>query len=147
MNHHRLTRSTALGLVLAALAVPTAAAMPVDPVSPSQTSGPAGTASPTPSQDLRNPDNVDPAASPWQDLRAPDVRDAAEGRGTFTAPAVTVVEAPEPAPAVSDRIEWGDAGIGAGALLGLIVLSLGGTMAVARHRRGGAARSGPATTG
>ena len=139
MNQRRLTRSTALGLLLAALAAPAAAAMPVDPVSPPQTSSATSTTSPTPRQDLRSPDAVDAATNPWQDLRAPDVRDAAEGRGTFSAPAVTVVEAPKAAPASSDGIEWGDAGIGAGVLLGLLMLGLGGTVAVVHHRRGGAA--------
>jgi hypothetical protein len=125
MNHRRLTRSAALGLALAALAAPTAVAQ----------------------QDLRSPDTRDAAegyapsppsaivSSPAQDLRSPDARDAAAGRGTFNSPEVTVVKVPEPSPAPSSGggLDWGDAGIGAGGLLGLILLGLGGTLAV-MHR-------------
>ena len=69
----RLTRSAALGLAIAALAAPAASADPhaQDPNYPVQ--GVAG-----------------------QDLRSPDARDAAEGRGTFNAPEVTVVRVPAP---------------------------------------------------
>jgi hypothetical protein len=75
---------------------------------------------------------------------APDTRDTADGRGTFNAPEVTVVRVPEPAPARDGGIDWGDAGIGAGGLLTVIVLATGGTFAVTRHRRG--ARAPMATT-
>lgn len=78
MNHHRLTRSAALGLALAALAAPTAAAQ--------------------------------------QALRSPDTRD-----------------------------EWGDAGIGASAMLSLIPLALGSTSAIT-HRRQSVAGPRTATT-
>jgi hypothetical protein len=137
MNHRRLTRSAALGLALAALAAPTAVAQ----------------------QDLRSPDTRDAAegyapsppsanvSSPAQDLRSPDARDAAAGRGTFNSPEVTVVKVPEPSPAPSSGggLDWGDAGIGAGGLLGLILLGLGGTLAVMHRRQrvpGGAATTG-----
>jgi hypothetical protein len=43
-----------------------------------------------------------------------------------------VVEAPRPVPA--SGLDWGDAGIGAGGLLGLMPLGLGGTLVVARRR-------------
>ena len=72
MSHHRLTRSAAIGLALAALTAPTAAAQ---------------------QQDLGTPDARD-AASVGQtppDRRSPDTRDAAAGRGTFSAPHVTVI--------------------------------------------------------
>jgi hypothetical protein len=70
MRHHRITRSTALGLALAALAAPTAAAQ---------------------QQDLRSPDTRDAAraaataAGQQQDLRSPDTRDAARS-STAAAP-------------------------------------------------------------
>ena len=67
------------------------------------------------------------------DLRTPDARDHGEGRGTFNAPDVTVVKVADPAP-TGTGFDWGDAGIGAGGLLGLILFALGGTAAVA-HRR------------
>jgi hypothetical protein len=49
-----------------------------------------------------------------------------------------VVKLREPASApvsTADGIDWSDAGIGAGVLLGLAVIALGGAFAVA-HRRG-----------
>jgi len=128
MRHHRLTRSTATGLAVVALAVPTAAAQ---------------------SQDLRSPDARDAAgaAQVQQDLRSPDSRDAAEGRGTFSAPDVTVVKLQQPSPAAAGGVDWGDAGIGAGALLALILLGLGSTLAVLHRRHGAPARRETATTG
>ena len=123
MNPHRFTRPAALGLTLAALAAPTAAAQ----------------------QDLRSPDTRDAArtsslagttSTPRQDLRPPDTRDYAEGRGTFNAPEVTVVKLAQPAPAGDGGIDWGDVGIGAGSVLGLALLALGGTFAVVHRRQG-----------
>jgi len=78
MRQQRITSSAAVGLALAAFAAPAAIAQ----------------------QDLRNPDSRDPApataASVSQDLRSPDTVDAADGRGTFSAPEVTVVKVPAP---------------------------------------------------
>jgi hypothetical protein len=100
-------------------------------------------------QDLRSADALDAsiradarqsnaANSPDpRDLRSPDARDAAAGRGTFSAPEVTVVRITEPAPSASGGLDWGDAGIGAGSLLGLILVGVGGTMFLL-HRRHGA---------
>ena len=124
MNPHRLTRPAALGLTLAALAAPTAAAQPIDLRSPdardaARTSRLAGTTS-----------------TPSQDLRSPDTRDYADGRGTFNAPEVTVVKLAQPAPASDGGIDWGDVGIGAGSVLGLALLALGGTFAVVHRRQG-----------
>lgn len=168
MNHRRLTRSAALGLALAALAAPTAAAQQ-DLRSPDTRDAAEGYAPPPPSsiaagtgsayEDLRSPDTRDAAegyapsptsaivSSPAQDLRSPDSRDAAAGRGTFNSPEVTVVKVPEPSPAPSSGggLDWGDAGIGAGGLLGLILLALGGTLAVMHRRQ--RVGSGAATTG
>ena len=124
-----------------------------------------------PDQDLRNPDNrvveaarasnqhyssrtitSEPAQgltpptteqSP-QDLRSPDARDAAAGRGTFSAPQVAVVKLPQPMPVSSDAIDWGDVGIGAGGVLCLALLALGATLAITHRRQ----RARPtATTG
>jgi hypothetical protein len=118
MNRFRLTRSAALGLTLAALAAPTAAAQ----------------------EDLRSPDARDAARAAelrqderLQDLRSPDARDAAEGRGSFNAPDVTVVKVSEPTSS-GGGIDWADAGIGAGGLLGLILLAVGSTLAITRRR-------------
>jgi hypothetical protein len=151
MNRHRLARSAALGLALTALAASTASANTVDPRSQMGTSSLAGTTSSAPRQDLRSADARDAARSayarqgqPQQDLRSPDTRDLAEGRGTFSAPEVTVVKVTEPAPPGAG-IDWGDAGIGAGSMLGLILLALGSSLAVV-HRRQSAAAGQPATT-
>jgi hypothetical protein len=151
MNRHRLARSAALGLALTALAASTASANTVDLRSQAGTSSLAGTPSAAPRQDLRSADARDAARSadvrrgqPQQDLRSPDTRDLAEGRGTFTAPEVTVVKVTEPAPPGAG-IDWGDAGIGAGSMLGLILLALGSSLAVV-HRRQSAAAGQPATT-
>jgi hypothetical protein len=72
-------------------------------------------------------------SEPVVDLRTPDARDHGEGRGTFDAPEVTIVKVADPAPTGSG-FDWGDAGIGAGGLLGLILVGLRGTAAVA-HRK------------
>ena len=92
-------------------------------------------------QDLRNPDPRDAAEASNQDLRNPDTRDAAVSGGA--SPDVTVVKLAQPA-SVDAGLDWGDAGIGAGAMLGLVLLLGAGTAAIA-HRRG--VSRGPATTG
>jgi hypothetical protein len=131
MDRARLTRSTAVGLALAALAASPVAAQ----------------------QDLRSADARDAAQAAearqdqrLQDLRSADARDAAEGRGTFKAPEVTVVKVTEASPA-RGGLDWGDAGIGAGGLLALILLGLGGALAVVHHRQRGHVRRQTATTG
>jgi hypothetical protein len=139
MNRHRLARSAAIGLALAALAASTASAKTVDLRSQMGTSSLAGTTSSAPRQDLRSADARDAArfarqGQPPRDLRSPDTRDQAEGRGTFSAPEVTVVKVTEPAPP-SAGIDWGDAGIGAGGMLGLILLALGSILAVVYRRQ------------
>jgi hypothetical protein len=102
--------------------------------------------------DLRSPDARDAARAaqerqtqPRQDLRSPDASDAANGRGTFSAPDVTVVKLTEPSPP-SAGLDWGDAGIGAGGMLGVILLALGSTLAVTHRRQSGTGRQ-TATTG
>jgi hypothetical protein len=121
MTHHRLTRIATVTLTIATVAAPTAMAR----------------------QDLRSPDAKDARAAvtqsrhaqPTQDLRSSDARDAADGRGTFSAPDVTVVKIARPAAApASGGLDWGDAGIGAGAVLGLLLVALGGVLGVI-HRR------------
>jgi hypothetical protein len=131
----RLTRSTAVGLALAALAAPTALADP-------HAADMHARAESAQKQDLRSPDTRDAAtrAETKQDLRSPDARDAGEGRGTYTAPNVMIVKVPEPVQA-DDGLDWADAGIGAGGLLGLMLLGLGGSLAVV-HRRQAHATSG-----
>jgi hypothetical protein len=131
MRHHRLTRSAALGLAVVALAAPTAAAQ---------------------SQDLRSPDARDstPAARIVQDLRTPDTRDAAAGRPVnagMPTPSVNMVAPTPPVQSTDPGFDWGDAGIGAGILLALILLGLGSTLAVVHRRHGAPAPRETATTG
>jgi hypothetical protein len=128
MNHHRLARSTALGLALAALAAPA-----------------AGARQP---QDLRAPDMRDatPAAHAPPDLRSPYAGDAAGGRGASKRPQVVIVNAqPTPQPAPADGLDWADAGIGAGTLLGLGLIGLGGALFIGHRRR--AAHDAPPAAG
>ena len=120
MSLHRITVVAALGLVFAALAAPAALAQ----------------------QDLRNPDTRDLAEAATLDLRNPDTREVAEAGGT--SPEVTVVKVPVATGAESGGLDWGDAGIGAGAMLGLVLLAAAGILAVS-HRRG--TGSTAATTG
>jgi hypothetical protein len=110
----RLTRSAALGLTIAALA---------------STPAVADDYASDPNYPLKD-------TSGYQDLRSPDARDAAEGRGTFNAPEVTVVRVPadDPAPA-ADGIDWADAGIGAAGVLGLTLVAIGGGIAVVKTSR------------
>jgi hypothetical protein len=87
--------------------------------------------------DLRSPDARDAAhasdiaqMSDVSDLRSPDARDTS-GVSTYApgfAPAPSVVQVPV------DGFQWGDAGIGAAAMLGLIALC-GGTLLVLSERR------------
>ena len=129
MSNRRFTRTATLALTLCALAATPAAAAPQDHS--------IGANPPVTANELGE----------TQDLRSPDARDAAEGRGTWNAPDVTVVRVAEPStsPSPSGGLDWGDAGIGAGGLLGLILLGTGGALLVV-HRKQGDPRQ-PATTG
>ena len=134
MQSRRITRSAALGLTLAALAAPTAGAVPAD---------------------LRSPDARDAALAakaatgPRQDLRSPDARDLAAGRGTFSAPEVTVVKVSEPAPTAptAGGLDWTDAGIGAGGMLGLVLIGVGGALVIVRRTHDRPAHRRTAITG
>jgi hypothetical protein len=97
----------------------------------------------TPTVDLRSPDAKDSVrnasvasdlahASAPQDLRSPDARDGASG-ATYTpgvTPATRIVSAP------ANGFQWGDAGIGAVVMLGLIALCGGMLLVVSGRRRG-----------
>ena len=127
MSHRHLIHTAAIGLAVAAVAAPTAVAQ---------------------QQDLRSPDAADIAPSVTtqaQDNRSPDARDAADGRGTFTAPRVTVVRVAQPSSSAGRGFDWGDAGIGAGGILALVLIGLGGALVVV-HRRHGTTPRGPAVS-
>jgi hypothetical protein len=107
---HHITRGIAVAIALSVALAPAAAAQ----------------------QDLRMPDTRDAAAKAEQrqDLRLPDTRDYAEGRGTDTAPIVEFVEVREPS-----GFDWADAGLGAAAGVGLVLIGAGTAMTTARLRR------------
>ena len=136
MSHARFARTIGLGMTIAALGASTAAAQPIDGPMHDAIAAGQTTARYTPS-DVRTPDSVSASkpstTEPVADMRTPDARDHGQGRGTFNAPEVTVVKLADSAPTASG-FDWRDAGIGAGGLLGLILLGLGGTAAVA-HRK------------
>jgi hypothetical protein len=121
MKHRRISRILMLSLTVAAVSAPTAMAVQHDLRYSMQTSSLAGT--------------------PGIDHRTPDAQDAAAGRAISTAPKVTVVKVSQPTPS-STGLDWGDAGIGAGAVLVLMLLTLGSGLAIG-HRRQGA--RGPRT--
>jgi hypothetical protein len=114
-----LTKWAAPALVAGALAASTAEAQSV--------------------QDLRSPD-AHAAATRVQsspDLRSPDVRDAGQGQGSASAPQIVVTKVSRPQVSGSRGFDWADAGIGAGAVFGLVLLSVGATLVVAHRGRAG----------
>jgi hypothetical protein len=133
MIHHRVARSAALGLALAALAAPAAGAQQP--------------------QDLRSPTgdvagghgaNYSPQAP--EDPRSPYTGDVAGGHGADYSPQVVIVkERSQPRPAPADGLDWADAGIGAGTLLGLGLIGLGGALLIGHRRR--TARDAPPVAG
>jgi hypothetical protein len=87
--------------------------------------------------DLRSPDAANPPEfrttyepAPAGDVRSPDVVDAGQGRtpSTVPAPVVQITGSSRP-----DGFDWADAGIGAAGALGLIAISVGGTMTLRRR--------------
>jgi hypothetical protein len=120
-----LTKWAAPALVVGALAAPTAGAQSV--------------------QDMRTPDARDAAtrvqSSP--DLRSPDVRDAAQERGTASTPQIVVMKVSRPQVSGSGGFDWADAGIGAGAVSGLVLLGVGAALVIAHLGGAGAKRSEP----
>lgn len=96
--------------------------------------------------DLRSPDARDAAEhrgiyaleedKTYQDLRSPDARDAARdipARGVST---VTVAVPADPA----GGFDWGDAGIGAAAMVALFSIAAGAALLVTGRRRGRSVR-------
>lgn len=143
VNLTRVRRAVTLALVVAGFSAPVAAAQSAD--HESQVAAAVGAAHHA-GQDLRMPDTVDAAnapsrktqpATPAQDFRMPDTRDLASGRGTSSAPDVLVVSVPETVPKTvpESGIDWTGVGIGAGGAIGLVLVSLGGALLVARRRR------------
>jgi hypothetical protein len=159
MHHSRITRTAATALAIGACLTPAALAQPDDPSrGPVDTSpatqtwrspdamdaADAAATAPQPAAgtDGRSPDAKDaadaaataPQSDAGTDARSPDAKDAADGRNTAAAPEVVVLKAADPPPA--GGFDVSDAGIGAGALLGVILLGLGGALLVTHRRHG-----------
>ncbi len=138
---NRLTRAGAVALAIAAAAAPTAVAKPVDASADYKL--PQGFQTPDTrdaqiQRGIYEPMRPEDQPQPPQDLRMPDTVDYANGRGTYNAPEVVVVEAPKPAPApAADGMDWADIGLGAGTVMGLSLIAVGGTLLVVRRRDAG----------
>jgi hypothetical protein len=81
-------------------------------------------------QDLRSPDARDAASGPVQDLRTPDTRDLAT-RGPIQQRSIP---APRIVAVSPGGFDWGDAGVGAGGALGLVLIVTGTGAVLARRR-------------
>jgi hypothetical protein len=131
MFNHRLTRTAAVTVALAAVAAPAASAEPIDAAR-------GGIHYPAPAQerpqDLRGADAQGAPTEQPQDLRHADTRDYAEGRGTYNSPDVVVVKSPAEPVATSGGVDWADIGVGAGGMLSLALIGAGGALIVVRRR-------------
>jgi hypothetical protein len=146
MFTNRLTRAGVVALAIAAAAAPAAVAKPVDATADYKLPHGFQTAD---QQDAVTPDAVTPRGlyepmrpedqpKPPQDLRMPDTEDYANGRGTYNAPEVVVVDVPKPAPQpAADGMDWADIGLGAGTMTGLALVALGGGLLIVRRRDAG----------
>jgi hypothetical protein len=108
MFNHRLPRTAAIAVAIAATAAPAASA------------------------DDHWRSSVQPQTP--QDLRSPDTRDFADGRGTYNAPEVVVVKTAPVAEPTAPGLDWEDVGIGAGGPLAASLIALGGTLLVVQRR-------------
>jgi hypothetical protein len=131
----RSTHAIALGLVLAALAPGTALASN-DLRSPDARD--AATASTAQSRYLWGALEPSTSAAAPVDLRTPDSRDAAAGRSAAGSPSVLVVRVPQHRSAAGG-MDWGDAVIGAGGAVAVLVLSGGATLVLRRRRHASSA--------
>jgi hypothetical protein len=123
-RHHRHI-STAVALVVALAAAPSAAsARPFQPISPPATS--QTQAAPAVNPHAREAANPAARAIQAQAARVAHqlaARDALAGRATPSPPPPLTVTVFQP-----NGFDWGDAGIGAGATLGLTLILLGSTL-------------------
>jgi hypothetical protein len=125
LNH----KTTAAIVAAIALAGPAPAALAQSPDAIDAAQGRYPGSSPT-FQDLRSPDARDVAQS-TQDLRSPDARDAATRAPVGHEP----IPAPRVIRVVPGGFDWGDAAIGAGGMLGLVLIATAAALAVPRQAR------------
>jgi hypothetical protein len=128
LRTHRFTTTTAAAIAIALSAAAPAIAQDLrTPDAVDAASKPKGTQA----QDLRTPDAIDASRprTPTTDLRSPDAIDAANPQTAPSPERVRIVEVP------ATGFAWGDAGIGAAAMLALVLVGMGVAMA-GLHRRG-----------
>ena len=131
-NH---ARAIASATIIAALLAPAAYARPID--------DPRGAAGPLPSQQAaplpNNPRAGSPGLTAVQRKELGVITQGAEqaglhpgvfGPGNAAAPRPPIVRVTAP----SSGFDWGDAGVGAGAMLALSMLGLSGVLAITRRR-------------
>jgi hypothetical protein len=151
--HHGRICTLSSAIVLAcAVSQSTAVAGPADLRSPGSGDAPRVAAV----TDLRSPDTRDlgrsaQPATPAVDLRSPDSRDAHRTAAAAVTPAVIDRRSPdvvdlgsvrvvarEPVVSISSPesgFDWGDAGIGAGGAIAVVLLGLGAALMVTHRRR------------
>jgi hypothetical protein len=128
MSHHRLTRSIALTIAVAALAAP----------APAAAADQAARALHVRSQALNDRYALAETTSPAEralHLRSQALNERYAADGTPSSPARSIVTTPSGGASANGAIDWTDAGIGAGAMflgLGLTSLSI---YAVMQRRR------------
>jgi hypothetical protein len=123
---HRLTITAA---VVASLAVPAAASAATDLVSPdARDAGQATTVTLRRTTQVVTLDARHAASAVPTDLRSPDVR-FGQPDGSVAPPLVRTVDVPQ------KGFQWGDAGVGAAAVLSLLMLGLGVAVLATHGRR------------
>jgi hypothetical protein len=128
MSHHRLTRSIALTIAVAALAAP----------APAAAADQAARALHVRSQALNDRYGLAETTSPAE--RALSLRSQALNERYAATPATSIVRTPSGEASAHGAVDWTDAGIGAGAMfLGLSLVSLS-IYAVMQRRRTDPAR-------
>jgi hypothetical protein len=136
-NLNTLQRAVALGAAGVVLAATPALARPDYPLK-HVTQYQAGTA--RSALDLRSPDATDAAVTPPTDLRSPDAADASATRAPVTSSLAGTISPTPHAPVsvvsskADDGLEWGSIGIGAGAVVALSLIGLGGAALTHRQR-------------
>ena len=132
-KHRRLTTFGAAVVLACAVSQP-AFAGPADLRAPAASDAASGAQQSTAGADLRAPDSRDahrfaPAAPVAIDRRTPDTVDLASGGVVARVPVVTVASP-------QGGFDWGDAGIGAGGAVAVLLLGLGAALMATHRRRG-----------
>jgi hypothetical protein len=153
-HHHRITHAVALTLALTALATSPALAMPVpDSPGPCSEACSGGGYGSGPSRPAATPTSTQPhqiaGTGPCSEVcsgrgyGSSAIRSAATPTSTGPGSGVSSTNGYDPARVLATVVrttsgasafDWGDAGIGAGAALGLVLAATGGTLLLA-HRR------------